>query len=144
MRLKDPQPKRSPRNSIGCWWEATDETLEGISPFRGLVPFEEEHSALYFGREVEITSFVERLRHEPLIPIVGPSGAGKSSFVKAGVIPRLREKGPLILLQIRPGRDPFRALASRLVQAVQPTHRLHGWFLICQHLNRLAHQHMIP
>ena len=105
------------------------EILEGISPFRGLVPFEEEHSALYFGREVEITSCMERLRHEPLLPIVGPSGAGKSSFVKAGVIPRLREKGPLILLQIRPGRDPFKALASRLVAATnQPTSSMVGSF----------------
>ena len=103
------------------------EKLEGMSPFRGLVPFEEEHSSLYFGREAEISSFVERLRHEPLVPIVGPSGAGKSSFVKAGVIPRLREKGPLILLQIRPGRDPFRALATRLMQAWnQPTSSMAG------------------
>ena len=96
--------------------------LSNISPFRGLVPFEEEDSALYFGREAEVSSFVERLRTEPVIPVVGPSGAGKSSFVKAGVIPRLREKGPLLLIQVRPGRDPFLKLASRLVQAwQQPT-----------------------
>ena len=85
-----------------------------MSPFRGLVPFEEEHSSLYFGREAEVSSFVERLRTEPILPVVGLSGAGKSSFVKAGVIPRLREKSPLILIQLRPGREPFLNLASRL------------------------------
>ena len=106
---------------------SNQEKLTGLSPFRGLVSFEEEHSPLYFGREVEIISFVERLRQVPILPVVGPSGAGKSSFVKAGVIPRLREKGPLILLQLRPGREPFFNLASRLVTAwQQPTSSMVG------------------
>ena len=91
------------------------EELTGISPFRGLSTFEEEHSQLYFGREAEVDSFVEKLRHEPILPIIGPSGAGKSSFVKAGVIPRLREKGPLVLIQTRPGRDPFLSLATSII-----------------------------
>ena len=89
--------------------------LTGISPFRGLSTFEEEHSQLYFGREAEVDSFVEKLRHEPILPVIGPSGAGKSSFVKAGVIPRLREKGPLVLIQTRPGRDPFLSLATSII-----------------------------
>ena len=93
------------------------EDLAGMSPFRGIVPFEEEHTPLFFGRDAEITSFVERLRHEPILPVVGPSGAGKSSFIKAGVVPRLREKGPLILIQLRPGRDPFLSVASVITAA---------------------------
>ncbi len=104
------------------------EDLTGMNPFRGLSSFEEEHSHLYFGREAEINSFVERLRYESVLPIVGVSGAGKSSFVKAGVIPRLREKGPLILLQIRPGLDPFFALASSLVTAFETADPIHDEF----------------
>ena len=88
-----------------------------LTPFRGLFPFDERHRRSFFGREAEIEEFVERLRLEPVIAVVGPSGAGKSSFVRAGVIPRLRERGPLIVLTLRPGRKPFQALAARMVEA---------------------------
>ena len=88
-----------------------------VGPFRGLLPFGEHHHPLFFGREQEISSFVERVRESPVLPIVGSSGVGKSSFVQAGVIPRMRERGPLEVLQLRPGRQPFAALAARLVGA---------------------------
>jgi serine/threonine protein kinase len=93
------------------------------SPFRGLLPFDERHSALFFGRDAEVATFVERLRTEPVLPVVGPSGAGKSSFVRAGVIPRLRERGPLELIELRPGASPFAALADRLAAAELPSSR---------------------
>ncbi|HEY3449803.1 MAG TPA: protein kinase, partial [Myxococcales bacterium] len=87
----------------------------GVSrPFRGLLPFSEQHAGLFFGRGTEVEAFLERLRDEAVLPVVGPSGAGKSSFVQAGVIPRLREQGRWIVLRLRPGRHPFRALAARL------------------------------
>jgi len=91
--------------------------VAGESPFRGLFPFDEGHSALFFGRDMEIEAFVERMRRQPLIPVLGTSGAGKSSFVMAGVIPRLREHGPTLALTMRPGADPFRVLAMRIVAA---------------------------
>jgi serine/threonine protein kinase len=71
------------------------EQRQDACPFRGLLPFGEQHAALFFGRETEVAAFLERLRDEPLMPVVGPSGSGKSSFVQAGIIPRLREAGPL-------------------------------------------------
>jgi len=60
----------------------------------------------------------ERVREDPILPVVGPSGAGKSSFVQAGVIPRLREQSLWIVLQLSPGRDPLRNLAARLLREV--------------------------
>ncbi|MBN2358210.1 MAG: protein kinase, partial [Deltaproteobacteria bacterium] len=87
------------------------------SPFRGLLPFTEQHADLFFGRDAEIASFVERLRSLPVMPVLGPSGVGKSSFVQAGVVPRLRERGPLVVVQTRPGRTPFVSLAARVVAA---------------------------
>ena len=74
---------------------------------------------LFFGRDSEISTFVERLREEAVLPVVGPSGGGKSSFVSAGVIPRLRERGPWLVLRLRPGRHPFQTLASRLLGVQQ-------------------------
>ncbi len=88
---------------------------EEEGPFRGLQPFTERHAGYFFGRDAEIGSFLERLRAEPVLPVVGPSGAGKSSFVQAGILPRLREQGTWTVLALRPGPDPFLTLAARLL-----------------------------
>jgi len=93
-------------------------TGEERAPFRGLLPFGEQHADFFYGREAEISAFVERLREEPVLPVVGPAGAGKSSFVGAGVLPRLKEQGAWLTLQLRPGGDPFASLASR-IEAVE-------------------------
>jgi len=87
------------------------------NPFRGLLPFNESHRHMFFGRDSEIGAFVERLRDVPVLAIVGPSGAGKSSFVRAGVIPRLREGSSITLVDVRPGARPFHALARRIIAA---------------------------
>jgi len=88
---------------------------EARPPFRGLLPCDERDAGQFFGRDAEIDAFLERLRQQPVLPIVGPSGAGKTSFVLAGVTPRLREQGPWTVITLRPGREPLRALASRLL-----------------------------
>ncbi|MBW2524580.1 MAG: serine/threonine protein kinase, partial [Deltaproteobacteria bacterium] len=88
--------------------------LHQQDPFRGLLPFTSEQAHLFFGREAEIASFVERVRSLPVLPVVGPTAAGKSSFVRAGVIPRLKEQEPWSVFYLRPGARPFQALASRL------------------------------
>jgi WD40 repeat protein/tRNA A-37 threonylcarbamoyl transferase component Bud32 len=89
-------------------WASTE------GPFRGLLPFTERHRALFFGRDAEIGAFLERLRLQPVLPVLGPSGAGKTSLVLAGVIPRLREQERWVVLQLRPGQRPFETLAARL------------------------------
>ncbi len=85
------------------------------SPFRGLAPFGEQHAGAFHGREQEVTAFLERLREQAVLPVTGPSGVGKSSFVQAGVVPRLKERGGWIVLRLRPGPRPMAALAERLV-----------------------------
>jgi len=92
---------------------------ESVEPFRGLETWAEGDAGRFRGREAEVTALVERLRRQPLLTVVGPSGAGKSSFVRAGVIPRLREHGTLRLLDLRPGRRPLRALASCAARALE-------------------------
>ena len=87
----------------------------GASPYRGLLPFNERHADLFFGRDAEIAEFLEKIRVQPLLPVVGPSGAGKSSFVRAGVISALRERGRWVVLHMRPGARPFVRLASQLI-----------------------------
>ncbi|MFH0903500.1 MAG: protein kinase [Pseudomonadota bacterium] len=96
-------------------WEGRRQAGTEQSPFRGLFSFAERHADMFFGRDNEIAVFLESLREQAVLPVVGPSGAGKSSFVQAGVVPRLREQGAWTTLAIRPGSDPFGALAVRLV-----------------------------
>ncbi len=60
------------------------------NPFRGLLPFEEEHAGLFFGRDREIGDVAARLDKRRLLAVTGVSGSSKSSLVRAGVIPMLR------------------------------------------------------
>jgi len=88
-------------------------------PFAGLSAFQEADARRYFGREQDIAAVLGKLRHQELVAILGPSGAGKSSFVRAGVIPALKEAGlSWESYVIRPGRKPLAALADVLAQVV--------------------------
>jgi WD40 repeat protein/serine/threonine protein kinase len=127
QRCLDKEPKKRPSASeVGNGLREllyTDRTrpTDEEGPFRGLLPFTERHAHLFFGREAEIAAFVERLRLQPVLPVVGASGAGKSSFVQAGVLPRLREHEPWLFLKMRPGNRPFDTLAGRLLRTEQET-----------------------
>ncbi len=115
---KDPEERPSAADvvrALQAMLHGGRELLSEESPFRGLQPFTERHAHVFFGRDAEIAAFLERVREEPVLPVVGPSGAGKSSFVQAGVIPRLREQASWMVLALRPGNDPFVAVAQRLL-----------------------------
>ena len=88
------------------------------SPYPGLVPFQERDAARFFGRARETDAMATRIRELPLMAVVGPSGVGKSSFVRAGLVPRLKASGEAWeVLIARPGRHPMTALAAVLAEA---------------------------
>ncbi|MGV3625636.1 MAG: protein kinase domain-containing protein [Archangium sp.] len=87
---------------------------ETRSPFRGLEAFSEKDAIDFHGRAAEIDAALERLRTSALLPVIGPSGVGKSSFVFAGLLPRLRERGAWDVRSLRPGRRPWVSLATAL------------------------------
>src|SRR6476660_2623081 len=66
------------------------------APYRGWAPLEEADAAVFFGRDAQILRGLDVLRGmrtsgvESLLVILGRSGAGKSSFLRAGLLPRLR------------------------------------------------------
>jgi eukaryotic-like serine/threonine-protein kinase len=85
------------------------------SPYPGLTAFQEADANRFFGRSQDIASLVARLRERPLVGVVGPSGVGKSSFVRAGVVPALKDAGESWeAIIVRPGRYPLTALATVL------------------------------
>ncbi|MDI1284603.1 MAG: SUMF1/EgtB/PvdO family nonheme iron enzyme [Reyranella sp.] len=80
--------------------------------FRGLRPLEAEDAGIFFGRDAPIVEALDRLRglregHPPrLLVILAASGAGKSSFLRAGLLPRLKrdDRHFLPLPIVRPER----------------------------------------
>jgi serine/threonine protein kinase len=92
------------------------------SPYPGLNAFQESDANRFFGRTREIAAAANRLRDQPLLTVVGPSGVGKSSFVRAGLVPALKQSGePWTSLVIRPGRQPMAALAHAVAPLVTQT-----------------------
>ncbi|MGV9678821.1 nSTAND1 domain-containing NTPase [Nocardia sp. NPDC003482] len=92
-------------------WPPLDEPDR--APYRGWVPFAPQDAAVFFGRDGQILRAMDMLRvmrndgTRPLFVVVGASGTGKSSFLRAGLIPRLRrdDRHFLVLEMMRPGRD---------------------------------------
>jgi len=110
------------------------------SPYAGLSSFQEEDAGRFYGRNREIAAMSQRLRERPLMAVVGPSGVGKSSFLRAGVVPALKNSGENWTIDvIRPGRTPLMALASLLVQVTNTSTNLQDEIEIQQKLaQRLA------
>ncbi|HSC19533.1 MAG TPA: TIR domain-containing protein [Rhizomicrobium sp.] len=98
-------------------WPPADDPSRCV--YRGLQSLEEEDAAIFFGREGLITKALDAIRRlrsgspERMLIVLGASGAGKSSFLKAGIIARLRrdEDNFLVLPTIRPERA---ALSGRM------------------------------
>lgn len=98
------------------------------TPFPGLLSFgdRDADAAVFYGRSREIAEAIEELRsmranadRRPLA-ILGVSGAGKSSFLKAGIIPRLRRepRSWLPLRVFRPGIDALDSFARAISQTL--------------------------
>lgn len=90
------------------------------NPYRGLRAFRAEHRDVFFGRSVEVSAIIERLRVEPMVVIAGDSGVGKSSLALAGVLPVI-EDGALgeerwsVAVAVL-GRRPLAALTEALAR----------------------------
>jgi len=112
QRILEHDPTLNAISAVGA--VERHETPITRNPFKGLRPFEEADAADFFGREDLVRRLEERLESRSAVPLVvlaGPSGAGKSSAVRAGLVPRLRDRGVAVGLMF-PGADPFGALAS--------------------------------
>ncbi len=99
------------------------------SPFPGLSSFgdNDADAAIFYGRSREIGEALENLRSmrvaagKRVFLILGASGAGKSSFLRAGLIPRLRREIPawLPIRSFRPGLSPLQNFSDAISRTFQ-------------------------
>lgn len=120
---------------------AKDRLWKLVQPYRGLEAMTEANADYFFGRERETEAVLAALASKPnrLPLLIGASGTGKSSIAQAGVLSTLKSmrwpsagigatssrpwpeafrnsRGNWAWLTVRPGDDPFVALASAFVR----------------------------
>ena len=91
-------------------WPPQNEPARSV--YRGLQALDVQDAAIFFGRDADIARGLDELRRlrsgapQRLLAILGASGAGKSSFLRAGLIARLKrdEENFLVLPFVRPER----------------------------------------
>ena len=102
--------------------ETATETVGLANPFPGLRPFLDNEKHLFFGRESQVDTLVDKLAATRFLTVVGTSGSGKSSLVNCGLKPALY-RGLMAdagtwwrMAHFRPGSDPIKAMSRALVQ----------------------------
>ena len=114
-------------------------------PYRGLLPYDQAHAAVFCGRERLVAELAGMLAGTGIVMVTGASGAGKTSLLRAGLVPALARGvqvpgspgWPVVSLTVtaRPltdlaaglatldGRDPA-AIRQRLADAPGQAHLL--------------------
>ena len=81
-------------------------------PWPGMRPYREQDAAYFFGRDVEVAELLARTERSLLTLLYARAGLGKTSLLRAGLAPRLVERGHLPVY-LRPrallgdGREPI-------------------------------------
>ncbi|MET9657505.1 serine protease [Streptomyces sp. NPDC006510] len=109
-----------PASGLAAAWPELGPLVLPPSPFRGLAAFEEADAAVFHGRRNESDTVARALDEQQCVTVVGPSGSGKSSLALAGVAPRLRAHGAVVVMRPASGSSPLAALASALLPLLQP------------------------
>jgi formylglycine-generating enzyme required for sulfatase activity len=116
-------------------WPPKDEPSRAV--YRGLKALDVQDAAIFFGRDAAITRGLDELRRlrdgapQRILVILGASGAGKSSFLRAGLIARLKrdEENFLVLPVVRPERaamNGVQGLAASVSAALRRPVALNG------------------
>jgi hypothetical protein len=69
-----------------------------VQPYKGLASYTYEDRFLFTGRDEESDLVVRRIGQQQILVIYGAADVGKTSLLSAGVMPRLRQEGALVVL----------------------------------------------
>ncbi len=94
----------------------------GGCPYRGLLPYEQAHETVFFGRERLIATLAGTLAQAGIVMVTGASGAGKTSLLQAGLVPALARgvqvpgSSSWSRISMTPGTHPLTELSTQLAQ----------------------------
>jgi len=91
------------------------EANAGVNPYRGLRPYSEADESRFRGRDAAVRDLRALIATRRVVTVVGSSGSGKSSVVRAGLVPKLRAEGHVVVSMV-PGDDPFGALRAAITE----------------------------
>jgi WD40 repeat protein len=89
-------------------------------PYLGLLPYDEAHEPVFFGRERLTAELAGKLAQTGIVMVTGASGAGKTSLLQAGLRPALARgvqvpgSAAWSCLSMLPGPRPLTELARQL------------------------------
>lgn len=92
------------------------------NPYKGLASFNVDDGEYFFGRDAELESCIKKICTSSgnfFVSVIGNSGTGKSSFVKAGLMYRLKHKKEFGFSErkqiiVTPANEPFTNLKYQM------------------------------
>ncbi len=97
---------------------ADSSDLTDSTPIKGPLSFEESDSEIF--RQLQRNDFIQRINHSLLNPnykigvLFGESGSGKTSFLRAGMVPLLKEEGLLCVVVALTNEDPLVSIKNEM------------------------------
>ena len=94
----------------------------GGCPYRGLLPYDQAHEAVFYGRERLTATLAGTLAQAGIVMVTGASGAGKTSLLQAGLVPALARgvqvpgSSSWFRVSMTPGTRPLTELSAQLAQ----------------------------
>ena len=94
----------------------------GGCPYRGLLPYDQAHEAVFYGRERLTATLAGTLAQAGLVMVTGASGAGKTSLLQAGLVPALARgvqvpgSSTWFRISMTPGTRPLTELSAQLAR----------------------------
>ncbi|MCT9931791.1 hypothetical protein N5079_16385 [Planotetraspora sp. A-T 1434] len=111
---EDLLPALGPSSRMPATPQETEGWAAGDCPYRGLMAFQPEDEAWFFGRSQQVERLRELVDRLPVVGVFGASGSGKSSLLRAGLLGAISSgtAGPWRGLVMTPGEHPLDTLAD--------------------------------